>query len=226
MPDSHTHPRDALLAARIVPVIAIDDVQHALPLADALLAGGLAVVEITFRTAVAADVIRVLTERRPHMLVGAGTVLDPSTVDAAVEAGARFALAPGCLPSTVERAAERGLPFIPGVQTPSEVELARSLGCSLLKFFPAEAAGGLPMLEAIHAPYRHTGVRFIPTGGVNPNNLAAYLASPAVAAVGGTWLARPADMREGRFEEITARVREALDACRPRPTHEGSSPGS
>ena len=215
MPVIPPTPHDALLAHRIVPVIAIDDVEHALPLADALLAGGLSVVEITFRTAVAAEVIRVLTEQRPRLLVGAGTVLDAATVDAAVDAGARFALAPGCLPSTVERAAALGLPFIPGVQTPSEVELARSLGCSLLKFFPAEAAGGLPMLEAIHAPYRHTGIRFIPTGGVSPQNLAAYLASPAVAAVGGTWLARPADMREGRFDAITTRVRDALAAVSP-----------
>jgi 2-dehydro-3-deoxyphosphogluconate aldolase/(4S)-4-hydroxy-2-oxoglutarate aldolase len=210
MPAEKTTPHDILLAHRIVPVIAIDAVEHALPLADALLAGGLSVVEITFRTAVAAEVIRVLTEQRPQMLVGAGTVLDAATVDAAVEAGARFALAPGCLPSTVERAATLGLPFIPGIQTPSEVELARSLGCSLLKFFPAEAAGGLAMLEAIHAPYKHAGVRFIPTGGVSPQNLAAYVASPAVAAVGGTWLARPTDLREGRFAEITTRVRDAL----------------
>jgi 2-dehydro-3-deoxyphosphogluconate aldolase/(4S)-4-hydroxy-2-oxoglutarate aldolase len=210
MPDTSDAPLEGIAAHRIVPVIAIDSVDHALPLADALLAGGLAVVEITFRTPAAADVIRRLTTERPQLLVGAGTVLDPDTVDTAFDAGARFALAPGCLPVTIERAASRGLPFVPGVQTPSEVELARSLGCSLLKFFPAEAAGGLSMLEAIYAPYKHTGIRFIPTGGVSPANLSRYLQSPAVAAVGGTWLARSSDLTEGRFAEITERTREAV----------------
>ena len=203
-------PLERIAAHRIVPVIAIDNVEHALPLADALLAGGLPVVEITFRTTVAAEVIRLLTTERPQMLVGAGTVLDPATVDAAVEAGAAFALAPGCLPATVERAAAAGLPFVPGVQTPSEVEHARSLGCTLLKFFPAEAAGGIAMLEALSAPYKHAGIRFIPTGGVSPSNLRSYLQSPAVAAVGGTWLARSSDLTEGRFAEITARTRDAI----------------
>lgn len=198
---------------RIVPVIAIESVAHALPLADALLAGGLPIIEVTFRTAAALDVIRVLALERPQLLVGAGTVLDPATVDAAAEAGARFALAPGCSPATVNRARAIGLPFVPGVQTPSEVELALSLGCTTLKFFPAEAAGGVKMLEAIHAPYKHTGVRFVPTGGVSPANLASYLACAAVAAVGGTWLAKPSDMAEGRFDEIAARSRDAVAAA-------------
>lgn len=198
---------------RVVPVIAIESVAHALPLADALLAGGLPIIEVTFRTAAALDVIRVLTRERPQLLVGAGTVLDPATVDAAANAGARFALAPGCAPATVNRAREIGLPFVPGVQTPSEVELALSLGCTTLKFFPAEAAGGVKMLDAIHAPYKHTGVRFVPTGGVSPANLASYLACAAVAAVGGTWLAKPSDMAEGRFDEIAARTRDAVAAA-------------
>ena len=110
----------------------------------------------------------------------------------------------------MQRARGIGLPFVPGVQTPSEVELALSLGCTTLKFFPAEAAGGVGMLEAMSAPYRHTGVRFVPTGGVSPANLATYLACEAVAAVGGTWLAKPADIAEGRFDEIAARTRAAV----------------
>jgi 2-dehydro-3-deoxyphosphogluconate aldolase/(4S)-4-hydroxy-2-oxoglutarate aldolase len=195
---------------RVVPVIAIESAAHALPLADALLAGGLPIIEVTFRTKAAIDVIRLLARERPQLLVGAGTVLDPATVDAAAEAGARFALAPGCSPATVQRARAIGLPFVPGVQTPSEVELALSLGCTTLKFFPAEAAGGVKMLDAIHAPYKHTGVRFVPTGGVSPANLATYLACGAVAAVGGTWLAKPSDMAEGRFDEIAARTRDAV----------------
>jgi len=212
----NAHPLDPLAAIarhRVVPVIAIESVDHALPLADALLAGGLPIVEVTFRTAAALDVIRLLARERPQLLVGAGTVLDPATVDAAAEAGARFALAPGCAPATVHRARAVGLPFVPGVQTPSEVELALSLGCTMLKFFPAEAAGGVTMLEAMHAPYRHTGVRFVPTGGVSPANLASYLACGAVAAVGGTWLAKPSDMAEGRFDEIAARARDAVAAA-------------
>jgi 2-dehydro-3-deoxyphosphogluconate aldolase / (4S)-4-hydroxy-2-oxoglutarate aldolase len=207
------HPVDplALIAKhRVVPVIAIESAAHALPLADALLAGGLPIIEVTFRTAAALDVIRLLARERPQLLVGAGTVLDPATVDAAAEAGARFALAPGCSPPTVQRARAIGLPYVPGVQTPSEVELALSLGCTTLKFFPAEAGGGVQMLEAIYAPYKHTGVRFVPTGGVSPANLAAYLACEAVAAVGGTWLAKPADIAEGRFDEIAARTRAAV----------------
>jgi 2-dehydro-3-deoxyphosphogluconate aldolase/(4S)-4-hydroxy-2-oxoglutarate aldolase len=203
-------PLAVIATHRIVPVIAIESVAHALPLADALLAGGLPIIEVTFRTAAALDVIRLLARERPQLLVGAGTVLDPATVDAAAEAGARFALAPGCSPATVQRACEIGLPFVPGVQTPSEVELALSLGCTTLKFFPAEAAGGVQMLEALHGPYKHTGVKFVPTGGVSPANLASYLACGAVAAIGGTWLAKASDMAEGRFDEIAARAREAV----------------
>lgn len=207
---AHVDPLAVIAQHRVVPVIAIESAAHALPLADALLAGGLPIIEVTFRTAAALDVIRVLARERPQLLVGAGTVLDPATVDAAAEAGARFALAPGCAPATVNRARAIGLPFVPGVQTPSEVELALSLGCTTLKFFPAEAAGGVKMLEAIHAPYKHTGVRFVPTGGVSPANLASYLACAAVAAVGGTWLAKPSDMAEGRFDEIAARARDTV----------------
>lgn len=207
---NNVDPLAVIAKHRVVPVIAIESSAHALPLADALLAGGLPIIEVTFRTAAALDVIRVLARERPQLLVGAGTVLDPATVDAAAEAGAKFALAPGCSPATVQRARAIGLPFVPGVQTPSEVELALSLGCTMLKFFPAEAAGGVKMLEAMHAPYKHTGVRFVPTGGVSPANLAAYLACDAVAAIGGTWLAKADDLKAGRFDEIAARTREAV----------------
>jgi 2-dehydro-3-deoxyphosphogluconate aldolase/(4S)-4-hydroxy-2-oxoglutarate aldolase len=210
-------PLSVIARHRVVPVIAIDSVDQALPLADALIAGGLPVIEVTFRTKAAADVIRLLSRERPALLVGAGTVLDAATVEAALAAGAKFALAPGCHPATVARAQALGLPFVPGVQTPSEVELALSLGCRVLKFFPAEAAGGVKMLEAIHAPYKHTGVRFVPTGGVSPANLAAYLDCDAVAAVGGTWLAKPADLQSGLFDEIAVRTREAVAIAAGRP---------
>ena len=201
----------------VVPVIAIDSIEHALPLADALLAGGLPLVEITFRTEAAADVIRLLSEKRPELTVGAGTVLTPETVQTAVDAGARFAVAPGLNPRVVAAANALGLPFMPGIANPTDIEAALELGCGLLKFFPAEALGGVKLLSALSAPYKHTGVRFMPTGGASPANLGTYLALDTVAAVGGTWLAKKEDMANGRWDEIAQRCREAraiVDAAR------------
>lgn len=201
----------------IVPVVAIDRVTHALPLADALLAGGLPVVEITFRTQAAADVIRTLSRERPDLIVGAGTVLTPETVQTAVSAGAQFAVAPGLNPRVVQAALELNLPFVPGVATPTDIEAALENGCRLLKFFPAEAVGGTRLLSALSAPYRHTGIRFMPTGGISPANLDSYLALDTVAAVGGTWIAKKEDMAQGNWNEITDRCREACArACAAR----------
>lgn len=193
----------------VVPVIAIDRAADALPLADALIRGGLPVVEITFRTAAAADVIRTLARQRPDLLVGAGTVLSPETVQTAVDAGAQFAVAPGLNPRVVLAAQELGLPFVPGVANPSDIEAGLELNCRLLKFFPAEALGGTRLLEALSAPYRHTGVRFMPTGGASLANLGAYLKIDTVAAVGGTWIAKKEDLAEGRWDVIAERCREA-----------------
>ena len=200
---------DRVAALGVVPVIAIDNIEHALPLADALLSGGLPVVEITFRTAAAAAVIRLLAKERPALIVGAGTVLTPETVQTAVEAGAQFAVAPGLNPRVVLAAQELHLPFVPGVANPSDIEAGLELGCKLLKFFPAEALGGVKLLEALSAPYKHTGVRFMPTGGATPANLPFYLKIDTVAAVGGTWLAKKEDLAEGRWELIAQRCREA-----------------
>ncbi len=193
----------------VVPVIAIDSVAHALPLADALIAGGLPVVEITFRTAAAAEVIRLLAKERPALIVGAGTVLTPETVQIAVDAGARFAVAPGLNPRVVQAAQELKLPFVPGIANPSDIEAGLELGCKLLKFFPAEALGGTKLLSALSAPYKHTGVRFMPTGGVSTANLESYLKIDTVAAVGGTWIAKKEDMAQGKWDEIAQRCREA-----------------
>ena len=200
---------DRVAELGVVPVIAIDSVAQALPLADALLAGGLPVVEITFRTAAAADVIRLLAKERPALIVGAGTVLTPETVKIAVDAGARFAVAPGLNPRVVQAAKELNLPFVPGIANPSDIEAGLELGCKLLKFFPAEALGGTKLLAAFSAPYKHTGVRFMPTGGASPANLEAYLKLDTVAAVGGTWIAKKEDMAEGKWEMIAQRCREA-----------------
>jgi 2-dehydro-3-deoxyphosphogluconate aldolase/(4S)-4-hydroxy-2-oxoglutarate aldolase len=189
------------------PVIAIDNGEHALPLADALIQGGLPVVEITFRTAAAADVIRLLARERPALLIGAGTVLTPETVQTAADAGAQFSVAPGLNPRVVLAAQELSMPFVPGVANPSDIEAGFELGCKLLKFFPAEALGGTKLLEALSAPYKHTGVRFMPTGGASPANLESYLKIDTVAAVGGTCIAKKDDMAEGKWNEIAQRCR-------------------
>lgn len=195
----------------VVPVIAIDSAEQALPLADALIAGGLPLAEITFRTEAAAEVIRTISKNRPEMIIGAGTVLSPDTVKIAQDAGASFAVAPGLNPNVVNAAVKCGLPFVPGTANPSDVEAGLELGCKLLKFFPAEAIGGVKLLSAIYAPYKHTGVKFMPTGGVTPDNLENYIKQPAVAAVGGTWLAKPADIAAGNWAEITARCKAARE---------------
>lgn len=189
----------------------MENVEAALPLADALLEAGLPVIEITFRTAAAANVIRTLCRERPQLVVGAGTVLTVADLEAAKLSGAVFAVAPGLNRDVIKRAHDFNLPFLPGVATPSEIEAGMALGCKLLKFFPAEALGGVTMIEALSAPYEHTGVRFVPTGGVGPANLESYLRLGTVSAVGGTWLARKADLAAGRWAEIRLRCRAALD---------------
>lgn len=195
-------------ALKVVPVVAVESVERAIPFADALIAGGLPIAEITFRTAAAADVIRLLSKERPELLVGAGTVITPEQARAAQECGAQFAVAPGFNLNVVNTAREIGLPFSPGVMTPSDIEGAVEAGVTTLKFFPAGAAGGVPMLKSVAAPYAHLGVRFIPTGGVNLSNLGDYLAEPSVVAAGGTWLAKKDDISAGKWDQITARCRE------------------
>jgi 2-dehydro-3-deoxyphosphogluconate aldolase/(4S)-4-hydroxy-2-oxoglutarate aldolase len=173
----------------VIPVIAIDDVDSACFLADALIEGGLPVAEITFRTAAARDVIGTLTVEKPELILGAGTVLTTENLQSAVDCGARFGVAPGLNAKIVKEARNLGLPFIPGVVTPGEIETALSLNAKLLKFFPAEASGGIEMLKALSGPYAHTGVRFVPTGGVTIKNLEAYLSLATVRMAGGTWIA-------------------------------------
>lgn len=201
---------ERILAKRIVPVVVLDSADHAVPLAEALLAGGLDIMEITFRTAAAEESIRRIAAERPEILLGAGTLLDAEQVMRAKLAGAVFGLAPGLNPRVVAAAREAGIEFSPGVMTPGEVEHALTLGCRLLKFFPAEAAGGVAMLKSLAGPYAHTGLKFIPTGGISMSNLTAYLAVPVVAAVGGSWMVDPALIRAGRWDEITRLAREAL----------------
>ena len=203
-------PFEAISAFGVVPVIAIDTLDAALPLADALIRGGLPIAEITFRTSAAAAVIKKLAEERPQLILGAGTVLSKDNLLAAKDCGAQFAVAPGFNPAIVYEAQSIGLPFAPGVATPSEVEQAMALGCYLQKFFPAGALGGIEMLKALSAPYGHTGVRFMPTGGVKTDNLGQYLSLPVVAAVGGTWIATKEDLAKGNWAAIESRCKEVI----------------
>lgn len=201
---------DKLRAVRIVPVIAIDDAEDIVPVCEALGEGGLPVAEITFRTEAGQRALKMARDRFPEFLVGAGTVTRMEELERAADAGAQFAVAPGTNPRIVERAGELGLPFSPGVCTPSDIETALGAGAQLLKFFPAEAVGGLPMLKALYGPYKHRGVSFVPTGGIKTSNLAEYLANPAVTAVGGTWLVTAELVKERNFARITELAREAV----------------
>lgn len=195
---------------RIVPVIAIENPEAALPLADALLEGGLPVAEITFRTAAAAAVIEKIARERPGMLLGAGTLLTTENLRRAAECGATFGVAPGFNPEIVREALKIGFPFSPGIMTPSDIEGALSFGIKVLKFFPAGAAGGVKMLSSIAAPYAHLGVRFIPTGGISPANMKEYLEQKTVLAIGGTWVATRGDIAAGRWNTIRDNCRGAL----------------
>ncbi len=174
---------------RVIPVVIIDDVENAVSLARALCAGGLHTMELTLRTPAAEASIAAIKKNVPEMKVGAGTVLSVEQVDRVVELGASFAVAPGLNPKVVRRAQEKGLPFAPGVMTPTDVEAALDLGCLVQKFFPASVAGGVEMLKALAGPYAHTGVKFIPLGGIYSLNMADFLAVPVVGAIGGSWLA-------------------------------------
>jgi 2-dehydro-3-deoxyphosphogluconate aldolase / (4S)-4-hydroxy-2-oxoglutarate aldolase len=196
---------------KLVPVIALDDAAHAAPLADALVAGGLPVAEVTFRTDAAVESIRTMAQRG-DLLVGAGTVLTLHQVDQAQAAGAKFIVSPGFNPKVVEHALQLGMPICPGVCTPSEVEQAIGHGVEVVKFFPAEAFGGLATLKAIAAPYRK--VRFIPTGGIGPNNVCDYLAFHRVVACGGSWMVKPDLYANGDFAPLEKAVAEAVDLVR------------
>jgi 2-dehydro-3-deoxyphosphogluconate aldolase/(4S)-4-hydroxy-2-oxoglutarate aldolase len=203
---------DELSRHGVVPVIAIDDASAALPLADALIEGGLPVAEITFRTAAARDTIAAIAAHRPGMLVGAGTILTEEQVDQSLDAGARFALSPGLDVAVLAHAAGRGLPFAPGIMTPTDLQAALRAGCRMVKFFPATAAGGPAMLKNIAAPYAHTGVGFNPTGGVTLATLRDWLEIPGVRAVGGTWIATRADIAAKAWGRITDNARAAVQA--------------
>jgi 2-dehydro-3-deoxyphosphogluconate aldolase/(4S)-4-hydroxy-2-oxoglutarate aldolase len=192
---------------KLVPVVAIKDAADAPRLADALVAGGLPCAEITFRTEAAEAAIKAMATRG-DMLVGAGTVLTTEQAQRAIDAGAKFLVSPGTNPKVVEYAINQSTPIVPGVATPTDIELAMNLGLDTLKFFPAEANGGVKMLKAISAPYGM--IKFLPTGGITAANLASYLDLPQVIACGGSWMVKGDLISEGKFDEITRLTREAV----------------
>lgn len=203
---------EQLGAIGIVPVVVLEDAKDALPLAEALLEGSLPCAEVTFRTEAAQESIRLMAERYPELLVGAGTVLTCEQADRAIDAGAKFIVSPGFNPKVTRFVLDAGLPMCPGICTPTEIEAALELDLDVLKFFPAEPAGGLPMIKALAAPYR--SVQFMPTGGIGPKNVADYLAYDRILACGGSWMVKADLIRDGRFDEIARLTREAADIVR------------
>lgn len=201
---------EELLKRPILPVIVIDDASDAEPLAEALLAGGMDVIEVTCRTAAAPDALARIKKAFPEMLLGAGTVVTADQAKMCIDTGVSFGLAPGLNPDTVRYFQENNTLFIPGIMTPSEIEQGLSLGCSMLKFFPAGAAGGVGMLKNLAAPYAPLGVKFCPTGGLNLDNMNDYLSLPVVSAIGGSWLATKQQIADKQWGLITQQVKDAL----------------
>ena len=193
----------------IVPVVVLNDAKDAEPLAKALCDGGLACAEVTFWTAAAEESIRIMSEKFPDMLVGAGTVLTTEQVDRAVAAGAKFIVSPGLNPRIVKYCVDKGILITPGCANPSDIEQALEQGLEVVKFFPAEAAGGLKMIKAMAAPY--VGVKFMPTGGINQNNVREYLAYDRILACGGSWMVKSDLVDAGKFDEIEKLARECVD---------------
>jgi 2-dehydro-3-deoxyphosphogluconate aldolase/(4S)-4-hydroxy-2-oxoglutarate aldolase len=201
---------DELLKRPVIPVIVIEDAADAEPLAEALLAGGMDVIEVTCRTAAAPEALARIKKAFPEMLLGAGTVVTADQARMCIDNGVSFGLAPGLNPDMVGYFQANSTLFIPGIMTASEIERGLSLGCSLLKYFPAEAAGGVSMLKNLSAPYVPLGVRFCPTGGLNLSNMNDYLSLPVVSAIGGSWLATREQIAEKKWDVITQQAAEAV----------------
>lgn len=204
-----SHISQQLAQVKIIPVIALDNAEDIIPLGKALAENGLPAAEITFRSDAAVEAIRLLRQAQPDMLIGAGTVLNREQAIAAKEAGATFVVSPGFNINTVKACQEIGIEIIPGVNNPSTVEAALEAGLTTLKFFPAEASGGINMLKSLLGPYSQ--IQLMPTGGINVNNVKDYLAIDGVYACGGTWMVDKKMINEGRWEEIGRLAREAAD---------------
>lgn len=201
---------EQILKHRLIPVVEIDSADHAAPLVQALLEGGIAIVEITLRTDAAIAAIATIRRNFTEMLVGAGTVLNPEDARRTLDAGAQFGVAPGLNADVVGVFSNAGVPFIPGVVTPTEIEYAMRLNCTLLKFFPAQAAGGVEYLKAIAGPYGSRGIRFCATGGIGLGTMGEYLAVPGVSAVGGSWIATRAQIAAEQWSTVTRNASASL----------------
>ena len=193
----------------VVPVVVLNDANDAKPLAKALCEGGLPCAEVTFRTAAAKDSIKIMTDEYPDMIVGAGTVLTTEQVDEAMEAGAKFIVSPGFDPEIVDYCLKKNIPVFPGCISPSEVAQAVKRGLKVVKFFPAEQAGGIAMIKAMAAPYQH--LKFMPTGGINTGNLKDYLSCDKILCCGGSWMVKGDMIRNGEFDQIQVMVKEAKE---------------
>lgn len=197
-----------IINSGVIAVLVIDDVRHAVPVAEALIKGGVDMVELTLRTSVALEAAQIIKKEVPAITLGFGTVLTTAQVKAVVDVGADFAVAPGCNPKVIAEANKQGLSFAPGIMTPTDIEMAVEQGCRLLKFFPAETSGGLAHLTNMVAPYQYLGLQFIPLGGCNINNAAAYFQSPLIAALGGSWIANRSLIQSENWDAITANAKE------------------
>jgi len=195
---------------RVVAGFSVERAVDAVPLANALLEGGIDVIELTLRTDAAMEGLRAICDQVPEILVGVGTILTPQAVADVRDAGAHFGVSPGLNPSVVIAAQKLGLPFAPGISTPSDLEGAIELGCHFVKFFPAEASGGINYLRSMSAPYKHLGIQYFPLGGVNADNMLEYLAEPNVTAVGGSWIVKQNLVDAGDWQAITARAAEVV----------------
>lgn len=209
----HSQALERILKKRVLPAVIIHDVNDALPLADAMLKAGLDVIEVTFRTSAAEEAIRQIAARHPHMLVGAGTVLSEDQARRAAEAGCKFTVSPGFNPAVAARVHELHMLHVPGVITPTEVETAMAAGCKLLKFFPADAMGGVKTLKALAGPYAHTGAKFVPTGGITAATAVEFLSLPTVGAIGGTWMVAEKLIKDKNWPEISRLCLEAITLC-------------
>lgn len=187
----------------VVAVLVIDDVENAVPLAKALLDGGVNIMELTLRTPAAVPALQEIRKNVPEMTAGIGTILTPAQVKQVKASGGAFGVAPGLNPTVVSAAKENGLPFAPGVMTPSDIETAVEFGCNVLKFFPAESAGGLSFLKSMAAPYNHLGLKYMPLGGLNLDNARTWLESPLVLAIGGSWIAKRDVIQNKQWDKIT-----------------------
>lgn len=194
--------------AGIIAVLIVDEVKHAVPLANALLAGGVDAIELTLRTPAAMEAAKIIKREVPEITLGFGTVLTVEQVKAVVDLGADFAVSPGCNPKIIAEAYKQGLSFAPGIMTPTDIEIAVQEGCRILKFFPAETSGGMKHLESMSAPYNYLGLKFIPLGGCNMNNAPTYLKSDLITAIGGSWVAKRNLIQSEDWNAITNNAKE------------------